>query len=77
MSSFFEKLISWSTLASKIIEVRSGGQTGFDEGGIIGADANGINCIVLSPMGWLFRTKDHKDIKSEKLFKERFLNIYQ
>lgn len=53
--------------------VRSGGQTGIDEAGIVAADRLGIPTLVLAPKGWMFRNKEGKDIKNEQLFKQRFI----
>ena len=55
-----------------IVEIRSGGQTGTDEAGIIAAFILDLPRIVLAPKGWLFRNKEGIDIRDEKLFKARF-----
>ena len=55
-----------------ISEIRSGGQTGIDEAGIVAAQRLGIKCSVNAPKGFLFRNKEGQDISNEKQFKERF-----
>lgn len=52
--------------------IRSGGQTGIDEAGLIAATIIGIPALCLAPNGWLFRDKSGKDIADEIKFKERF-----
>lgn len=69
MESFFEKL-EWCIGIDLII---SGGQTGFDEAGIVAADWMGYDCEVNAPKGWCFRNKQGKDIYDEGLFKSRFI----
>ena len=56
----------------KIDELRSGGQSGADEAGIIAGIRLGINSICLFPKGYRFRDINNKDIKDEKAFKLRF-----
>lgn len=56
----------------QIAEIRSGGQTGIDEAGIIAAQRLGIPASINAPKGWKFRGVDGKDISDEKKFKERF-----
>lgn len=53
-------------------EIRSGGQTGFDEAGIKASIALGIKTICYCPKGWRFRTING-DISNEQEFKNRFL----
>ena len=57
----------------KISKVRSGGQSGADEAGIIAAIRLGLDGVCLFPKGWRFRDVNNKDIKDEKEFKNRFL----
>ena len=52
--------------------VRSGGQTGADEAGIVAGCRLGLETICLCPKGWRFRDINNQDIKSEELFKKRF-----
>lgn len=52
--------------------IRSGGQTGIDEAGIIAAQRLGIPSIVHTTSDYKFRGKDHKDISNEDAFKARF-----
>jgi hypothetical protein len=66
-------IINDKRLSVKIVEVVSGGQTGFDEAGTKAADKiQGIKSTVLAPNGWLFRDITGKDITNELLFKKRF-----
>lgn len=55
-----------------ISEIRSGGQTGIDEAGIIAAKRLGIKAIVHTTADFKFRDKNNKDISDEQAFKERF-----
>jgi hypothetical protein len=55
-----------------IAEIRSGGQTGIDEAGIIAAQRLGIPSEVHTTADFKFRDKNNIDIADEKLFKERF-----
>lgn len=55
-----------------IKEIRSGGQSGADEAGIIAGIRLGINSICLFPKGYRFRDINNKDVKDEKAFKLRF-----
>jgi hypothetical protein len=61
-----------SKFDGKIISLRTGGQTGFDEAGAKAGLKLGIRTLVLAPLGWKFRDLSGKDIMSEKLFKKRF-----
>lgn len=53
-------------------KVRSGGQTGADEAGLVAGDKLGLETVSFCPKGWRFRTADGKDVKSEELYKARF-----
>lgn len=53
-------------------EVRSGGQTGIDEAGVIAARDLGLNWKVVAPNGWKFRPKNGKDISNKTAFMSRF-----
>jgi hypothetical protein len=80
-----EKLNDWVTtvigelqnLGVTISEIRSGGQTGVDEAGIIAAQRLGIPASVHAPKGFLFRTADKKDIADRALFERRFNQTQQ
>lgn len=64
-----------SILQSKgvtISAVRSGGQTGIDEAGIIAAQRLNIPSIVHTTSDFKFRGKDNKDVSDEARFKSRF-----
>ena len=64
-----------SILQSKgvtISAIRSGGQTGIDEAGIIAAQRLGIPSIVHTTSDFKFRGKDNKDVSDEARFKNRF-----
>ena len=69
VTAFIQKLID---LGITISEIRSGGQTGIDEAGIIAAQRLGIKCSVHAPKGWKFRDMSGKDISNEQSFKARF-----
>jgi hypothetical protein len=77
LNSYIEDVLFYLQLAleksnEKIALIRSGGQTGIDEAGIVAADRLGIPTLCLAPKGWMFRNKEGKDIKNEQLFKQRF-----
>lgn len=55
-----------------ISEIRSGGQTGFDEAGVKAADALGIKWSILAPKGYWFRDANGKDISGREAFMARF-----
>lgn len=55
-----------------ISEIRSGGQTGIDEAGIIAAQRLGIPNEVHTTANFSFRDKSGKDISNETAFKARF-----
>lgn len=64
-------------LGVTISEIRSGGQTGIDEAGIIAAQRLGIPASVHAPKGFVFRTKDGKDIADRAAFESRFNQAQQ
>lgn len=55
-----------------ISEIRSGGQTGFDEAGVKAADTLGIKWSILAPKGYWFRDANDKDISGREAFMARF-----
>jgi alkylated DNA repair dioxygenase AlkB len=59
-------------LKNKIVSIRSGGQTGFDEAGAKAGIKLGLPTIVLAPKGWTFRNESGTDISNEQAFKARF-----
>lgn len=60
-------------LGVTISEIRSGGQTGIDEAGIIAAQRLGIKWSVNAPKGWKFRDAKGVDHEGEEeAFKARF-----
>ena len=59
-------------LGVTISEIRSGGQTGVDEAGIIAAQRLGIKWSVNAPKGWKFRDAEGVDHEDEEAFKARF-----
>lgn len=65
-------IVKSDRLKTKIIHIRTGGQTGFDEAGAKAGLKLGIPTTVLAPNGWLFRDISGNDISDEKQFKERF-----
>lgn len=67
------KLVTESPeLKNPIENMRSGGQTGFDEAGIKAAVKLGIPVTVLAPRGFKFRNIDGDDIVDKELFMKRF-----
>ena len=59
-------------LGVTISEVRSGGQTGADEAGIIAAQRLGIKASVNAPNGFMYRDKSGRDISNKESFISRF-----
>lgn len=57
-----------------IAEIRSGGQTGVDEAGIIAAQRLGIPNEVHTTANYTFRDKSGKDVSDEQAFKSRFMS---
>lgn len=55
-----------------IKEIRSGGQTGIDEAGIIAAQKLGIPCSIHAPRGFLMRNETGKDVSGREAFVARF-----
>ena len=55
-----------------ISEIRSGGQTGVDEAGIVAAQRLGIPSSVHAPKGFIFRNAEGKDISNKEAFVSRF-----
>lgn len=74
VNNYVEGIISkLQLLGVTISEIRSGGQTGIDEAGIIAAQRLGIPAVVHGTKDWAFRGKDGKDVKGdEKAYKARF-----
>lgn len=60
-----------------ISEIRSGGQTGIDEAGVMAGKMLGIKSSVLTTSDWKFRNVNGKDISNEKSFKERFGDLIE
>jgi hypothetical protein len=60
-------------LKNKIVSIRSGGQTGFDEAGAKAGIMLGIPTSILAPKGWKFRNESGTDISNEQQFKDRFI----
>jgi predicted small secreted protein len=69
-------VVNHEDLGTKIVSIRSGGQTGVDEAGAKAGLALGIPTLVHAPKSWTFRNSIGKDISNERLFKERF-NVVQ
>lgn len=59
----------------QIEEIRSGGQSGIDEAGIVAALRLGIPASVHAPKGFKFRGVDNKDISNQAKFLSRFANF--
>ena len=57
-------------------EIRSGGQTGVDEAGIIAAQQFRIKCSVLAPKGFRMHYEDGVEIEGREKFVERFREKY-
>lgn len=60
-------------LGMDIRSIRSGGQTGADQAGIVAAKTFGIPAVVHGTRDWKMRGEDGMDISSEAKFKSRFL----
>lgn len=58
-----------------ISEIRSGGQTGVDEAGIIAAQRLGIKCSVHAPKGYTMRGANNRDVNDKQAFTARFEHI--
>ena len=56
----------------KILEVRSGGQSGVDEAGIIAAQRSQIKCSILAPKGFRWRDKKGNEKEGRTAFVNRF-----
>jgi hypothetical protein len=65
-------IINHPDLKNKIVAIRTGGQTGFDEAGAKAGIKLGIPTTILAPKGWTFRDITGKDISNEQQFKARF-----
>jgi hypothetical protein len=71
-----EGALNSPNLKTKIISIRSGGQTGFDEAGAKAGIKLGIPTTVLAPKDWEFRTNTG-NVKNEEAFKARFKTTTQ
>ena len=60
----------------KILEVRSGGQSGVDEAGIIAAQRNKMKCSILAPKGFRWRDKKGDEKEGRTAFVNRFKEEY-
>ena len=58
-----------------ISEIRSGGQTGVDEAGVIAAQRLGIKCSVHAPKGYTMRGANNRDVNDKQAFTARFENV--
>ena len=70
--NLLNSVLNSPNLNTKIISIRSGGQTGFDEAGTKAGIKLGLPTLTLAPKGWKFRDIDGRDISNETQFKERF-----
>lgn len=61
----------------QIEEVRSGGQSGVDEAGILAAQSLGLPWSVHAPKGWQFLDANKKSVYGEEKFKARFMSSSQ
>ena len=71
MAAFFSELED-ALDGYPVLEVRSGGQTGFDEAGTKAANRRGLKCSVLAPQGWRMTPAQGEDIYGQEAFKARF-----
>ncbi len=71
--SILQKILNHPDIMPTVDLIRSGGQTGVDQAGVLAAKDLGIEALVLAPNGWLFRDKDGNDIADEAKFKQRFI----
>lgn len=55
-----------------ISSIRSGGQTGIDEAGVVAGKVLNIPSTVHAPKNWTLRGLDGKDVSGEAAYKERF-----
>ena len=60
----------------KILEVRSGGQSGVDEAGIVAAQCNGLRCSILAPKGFRWRDGKGNEKEGRTAFVNRFREEY-
>ena len=60
----------------KILEVRSGGQSGVDEAGIIAAQRNKMNCSILAPKDFRWCDKKGDEKEGRTAFVNRFKEEY-
>jgi hypothetical protein len=60
-------------LKVKIIQIRTGGQSGIDESGAKAGTKLGIPTFVLAPKGWKWRDSYGNDVMGEENFKSRFI----
>lgn len=67
-----QKVIQRLNPEKKIVSIRTGGQTGFDEAGAKAGIKLGIPTKILAPKGWKFRNINGQDISNEQQFKSRF-----
>ena len=72
-----KEVIESPDLKNKIENIRTGGQTGFDEAGAKAGMRLGIPTTILAPKGWTFRNIEGKDISNEQQFKDRFVTKSQ
>ena len=70
--NLLRSVISSPNLQNPILQIRTGGQTGFDEAGAKAGIKLGIPTLILAPKGWKFRDVNGNDISNEQLFKNRF-----
>lgn len=70
LKAVFERVIQQGE--PPITTIRSGGQTGADQAGLLAGDKLGLETICLAPKNWMFRDITGRDICSENLFLKRF-----
>lgn len=69
ITEYIKELINQGVTIS---EIRSGGQTGVDEAGIIAAQRLGIPCSIHAPKNFIMRGTDGKDVSNKEAFISRF-----
>ena len=60
----------------KILEVRSGGQSGVDEAGILAAQRRGMRCSILAPKGFRWRDEAGNEREGKEDFISRFRETF-
>lgn len=75
--NLLSRVLNSPNLKTKIVSIRTGGQTGFDEAGTKAGIKLGINTLTLAPKGWVFRPENNLDVKGRPNNKELFLARFE